>query len=173
MTDLILRAPLAADVSALSALGQSSFVEKFGAMYRPQDLAAFLAETHSPEAVAAEMANAKRRYCVAEIAGTLAGYCKLALPSTLPQHGAAARPVEIKQLYTDPVRTGAGIGASLMDWALAEAKGWGADEVQLSVWQGNAGAQRFYARRGFAQVAEIHFWVGQQRDDEFLFARPL
>ena len=85
----------------------------------------------------------------------------------------ARQTIELKQLYTDPARTGEGIGAALMDWALAEAATRGADEMQLSVWSGNDGAQRFYARYGFAKVADVHFWVGAQRDDEFLFSRLL
>lgn len=45
--------------------------------------------------------------------------------------------------------------------------------MQLSVYSDNPGAQRFYARYGFAKVADIHFMVGNQRDEEFLFAKVL
>lgn len=173
MGELILREATATDVPALATLGRDSFVAKFGHLYRPEDLAAFLDETHSPAAVAAELANPGRRYRLAEIGGALAGYCKLAIPSTLAGHDDAQRPVEIKQLYTAPGMTGRGIGAALMDWALGEARGHGADAVQLSVWSGNADAQRFYARYGFAKVADIHFRVGEQLDEEFLFALKL
>ena len=56
---------------------------------------------------------------------------------------------------------------------MAEAAARGADEVQLSVWSGNHGAQKFYARYGFSKVADITFLVGEQMDEEFLFARML
>ncbi|MBV1690453.1 GNAT family N-acetyltransferase [Novosphingobium sp. G106] len=170
---MILRDATAADIPALSALGSDSFVVKFGDMYRPEDLAAFLDETHSHDALAQELAHAERRYRLAEIDGALAGYCKLAIPSSLAEHHDAARPIEIKQLYTAPDLTGKGIGAALMDWAMAEARAYGADAIQLSVWSGNTDAQRFYARYGFAKVADIEFWVGEQCDEEFLFALNL
>ena len=48
-----------------------------------------------------------------------------------------------------------------------------ADEVQLSVWSGNHGAQRFYARYGFEKIADVTFKVGEQIDDEFLLAKLL
>lgn len=172
-TGLTLRPAIPADIPALCRLGRDSFVAKFGHLYRPEDLAAFLAQTYSPEAIAAELADPARRYCLAETDGRLAGYCKLAIPSTLAPHGTARRPIEIKQLYTDPARTSRGIGAALMDWALAEAHEQGADAIQLSVWSGNAGAQRFYARYGFVKTADIDFWVGSQRDEEFLFTLNL
>ena len=168
--DLVIRAATAADVPALAALGRDSFVAKFGDMYRPADLAAFLAETHSPDAVTAELAHPQRRYRLAEIDGALAGYCKLAIPSSLAEHGEALRPIEIKQLYTAPGMTGKGIGAALMDWAMEQARAADADAIQLSVWSGNADAQRFYARYGFAKVGDITFRVGEQIDEEFLFA---
>lgn len=173
MSDLTLRAATTADIPALSALGRDSFVAKFGAMYRPADLAAFLEEAHSEHAVAAELAHPQRRYRLAEIDGALAGYCKLAVPSSLAGFDTAARPIEIKQLYTAPGLTGKGIGAALIDWALAEAREYGADAVQLSVWSGNADAQRFYARYGFVRVADIEFAVGEQIDHEYLFVLRL
>jgi diamine N-acetyltransferase len=169
MPNLTLRTATAADIPALSALGRNSFVDKFGHLYQAHDLAAFLEETHSPEALARELIDAERRYCLAECEGALAGYCKLAIPSTLARHDKALRPVEIKQLYAAPGMTGRGIGAALMDWAMAEARTWGADAIQLSVWSGNPDAQRFYARYGFAKVADITFRVGEQIDEEFLF----
>lgn len=170
MTDLFLRPATTADIPALSQLGRDSFVVKFGDMYRPEDLAAFLEETHSHDALTGELAHPERRYRLAEIGGTLAGYCKLAIPSTLTEHHDARRPIEIKQLYTAPGMTGKGIGAALMDWAMAEARAYQADAIQLSVWSGNTDAQRFYARYGFAKAADIQFWVGEQCDEEFLFA---
>lgn len=90
-----------------------------------------------------------------------------------PGHARGSNAIELKQLYTDPARTGGGIGASLMDWALGEARAFRADEVQLSVWSENHGAQRFYARYGFTKIADIEFWVGDQCDAEFLFALML
>jgi ribosomal protein S18 acetylase RimI-like enzyme len=178
VTRLTLRPATPQDVPALSALGRDSFVNKFGHLYRPEDLAAFLDGTHSQATVAAELAHPERSYRLAEIDGALAGYCKLGIPSTLAAHvantpHAAARPIEIKQLYTAPGMTGQGIGARLMDWAMDEARAYGADAIQLSVYSGNADAQRFYARYGFAKAADITFPVGEQIDEEFLFALRL
>ena len=166
-----LRPALPADATALAALGRDSFVAKFGAMYRPADLAAFLAQMHADAVVALAIVNPQVRYCLAERDGALAGYCKLELACGWPEHARGDHAIELKQLYTAPGATGGGIGGALMDWALAEADALGADEIQLSVWSGNSDAQRFYRRYGFAHVADTHFWVGEQRDDEFLFAR--
>ncbi len=171
MSELILRTVTPADIPALSRLGIDSFVATFGHMYSAKDLAYFLEEAHSAQALAGELANPARLYCLAEIDGALAGYCKLGLTCGFPDHARGQNVLELKQLYTAAGMTGMGIGKALMDWAMAEFAARGADEVQLSVWSGNDGAQKFYARYGFEKVADITFRVGEQLDDEFLFAR--
>ncbi|MDE2596197.1 MAG: GNAT family N-acetyltransferase [Sphingomonadales bacterium] len=173
MTDLILRPATPADVPALSQLGIDSFVAKFGHMYRPEDLSAFLAEVHSEPAVAGEVADAAKLYCLAERDGRLVAYAKLGLACGWPEHARGTKVIELKQLYTAPDALGGGLGKALMDWAMAEARARGCDEMQLSVWSGNDGAQRFYARYGFERVADITFNVGEQVDEEFLFAAML
>jgi ribosomal protein S18 acetylase RimI-like enzyme len=168
---LILRDAGPNDAPALAQLGRDSFVAKFGSMYRADDLAAFLDSQHTPDVVAKQIADPAFRIAIAERAGALAGYCKLILACGWPSHARGSHPIELKQLYAAPGATGGGIGTALMDWTLAEAAKAGADEIQLSVWSGNEGAQRFYYRHGFTKVADIAFWVGEQRDEEFLFAR--
>lgn len=170
MSETILRPLLAADIPALARLGRESFIAKFGTLYRPEDLAEFLEATHSVPAVAAEFADPKNRYCLAERGGALVGYCKLSLACGWPDHARGARAIEIKQLYTAPEMSGQGLGTALMGWVMDQSREQGADEIQLSVWSENYGAQRFYARYGFVKVADITFRVGEQLDEEFLFS---
>lgn len=171
---MILRAATPDDIPALAALGRDSFVAKFGHLYTRENLGRFLEETFGEAAIASELADDERRYrlAIAED-GALAGYCKIAFRTGFPEHARGARTMELKQLYADPARVGQGIGAALMAWAMAEFRACGADEVHLSVYAENFGAHKFYRRHGFDKVADIAFWVGDHRDDEFLFARML
>lgn len=161
------------DRDALVALGRSSFDAAFGHLYRPEDLAAFLHSAHSPEKVAAHLADRAVAYRLAERGGRLAGYAKLVEGAKFGVATGARRPVALAQLYTDPALTGQGVGARLMDWTFEEARRRRSDAVQLSVWSQNDGALRFYARHGFAKVADIDFMVGSHRDDEYLLERRL
>lgn len=173
VSGLTLRRATAADTAALSRLGTESFVAAFGDMYRPDDLAEFLAQTKSEAAIAAQIADPAGPIQLAERQGRLLGYCKLGLECGWPEFARGTKAMELKQLYMDAAATGLGIGALLMDWAMGECAARGADEVQLSVFSGNHGAQRFYARNGFEKIADVTFRVGQQLDHEFLFARML
>lgn len=168
---MILRDATPEDAPAIAALGREAFCAAFAHLYRAEDLEGFLAQNHAPAKAAAEIADpAMRVHLALGEDGKLLGFCKLVLACGWPEHARAERVIELKQLYTDPAATGRGNGAALMDWALSLARAQAAGEMQLSVWSGNHGAQRFYARYGFEKRADIHFMVGQQRDEEFLFA---
>ncbi|WP_342767838.1 N-acetyltransferase [Aurantiacibacter xanthus] len=171
MSGVTLRPATPDDVESLAKLGRDSFCAAFAHLYRADNLAAFLEQAYAPAVVAGEVRDDLHRHCLAvdPASGALLGYVKIRVPSYYAEYSGATNPMALCQLYTDPARTGMGIGAMLMDWALDEARAGGHDAVQLSVWSENYGAQRFYARYGFAKIADIHFDVGDQRDEEFLF----
>jgi len=170
-----LRPATPADLPALARLGRESFVAAFGHLYRTEDLERFLAEYRTEERFAAQLAEPAVLVQLAEDQGQLLGYCLIERGHGFAERPAPQprRPVFLSQLYCAASATGRGIGAALIAWAIAEARAWGADEIQLSVYSENLGAQRFYRRYGFAKLADIDFWVGNHRDDEFLYGLRL
>ncbi len=170
---MTLRLATSADVPAIADLGRRAFVVKFGSLYSPENLARFLDDSHAEAVVATQIVRPDMHIAVIEQDGAIAAFCKLVKASSLPPHTPALAPAEIKQLYTDPDLIGRGHGAQLMDWALAQARDWGADEMQLSVYADNPQAQKFYRRYGMEKVADIEFWVGDHCDPEFMFAGPV
>ena len=170
-----LRPATEADVPALTELASTSFVAAFGHLYRPEDLAQFLAEYRTPEKYREHLADPPTLVQLAEVDGELAAYCLIVRGELHEEQldPRPERPVFLSQLYCAPGRSGHGLGAALIEWAIAESRAWGADAVQLSVFSENFGAQRFYQRYGFVKVADIDFWVGNHRDDEFLYELKL
>lgn len=170
---MIFRPATPADAPALAKLGADTFVAAFGHLYRPEDLAAFLAEVHDEAAVAAEIAGDECTHRLVEHAGALVAFCKLRHPTKFGEYSDARDPIELGQLYALPGHTGHGIGAKLMDWALEIARAGGHDAVLLSVYAENFGAQRFYQRHGFGKIADITFKVGDHLDPEYLYELKL
>lgn len=170
---MIFRAATTQDAPALAKLGEDTFVAAFGHLYRPEDLAAFLAEVHNPAAVSAEIAGEECTHRLVEVDGSLVAFCKLRYPTKFGEYSDAANPIELGQLYALPGYTGSGIGAQLMDWALDHTRAGGHDAVLLSVYADNFGAQRFYQRYGFGKIADITFKVGDHLDPEFLYELKL
>ena len=170
-----LRRATPADAHALSRLASDSFTAAFGRLYQPQDLQAFLEAHRSPGRFEAELAKPGTFVAVAQDGGVPLGYCLLAFGFGFEERPAPRpeRPAYLSELYCAPGQSGRGIGAALLEWAMAAARAEGADALQLSVFSENFGAQRFYQRYGFRHVADIDFWVGNHRDDEFLYELAL
>ena len=171
------RDAVAGDVNALSYLGRDSFIDAFGHLYSTENLNLFLEQVYSPSAIATDIANPDRIHQIAEADGVMLGYCKLGLSTSYSEYlddshtGRSA--MDLMQLYLAGGQTGSGIGGALMEWALAQGRARGYDDVLLSVWSENFGAQRFYQRYGFTKIADIYFMVGNHRDDEFLYRLAL
>lgn len=170
MGDVILRRAVASDARALTALGQRTFTHTFGHTYRPEDLAAFLAESYSMEWHAELLADPARVTWVAEAGDGLTGFgiagpCKLPVVPLEPAAG------EIQRLYLRDDYQGRGIGTRLLERLLGDLAARGHAPVYVGVWANNDGAQRLYARHGFARVGEYCFPVGAHRDHEFILRR--
>ncbi len=166
-----LREAKAHDAAALAAFAREAFDAAFGTLYRPEDLAAFFAEDRSEERYRAKLARPDTRAALVEEGGRIVAYCLVVRDEQFAEHPEQRpeRPVQLSQLYCAGEATGQGLGAMLLQWAIERAREWNADALTLSVYSENHGAQRFYQRHGFHHVADIGFWVGEKRDDEFLY----
>jgi ribosomal protein S18 acetylase RimI-like enzyme len=173
--DVLLRPATPVDAAALSALASEAFVAAFGHLYRPEDLAHFLEHERSEAVYRAKLADPNVRVELAFVDGALAAYTLVAWGVEFDERlePRPTKPLFLSQLYCAGSMTGRGLGATLMDWVREYAFQNSADAIQLSVFSENFGAQRFYRRYGFAKVADIAFWVGEQRDAEFLYEAAL
>ncbi len=172
---IVLRPASLSDADALVRVGRETFTHAFGHLYAPADLEAFLSEWRSRDRMCEAIERDDVDLTVAEEDGAILGYCTIFFGEGFDErpHPQPERPALLSQLYCLGGATGRGIGAALMDNALATARQHGCDAVQLSVFSENFGAQRFYERYGFIKVADIDFWVGDHRDDEFLYELQL
>lgn len=96
---------------------------------------------------------------VLEEGGSVAGYimCKM-----LKADGAAQEPITtlyVDDLCVDESARGKGIGRQLMDYARDYAREQGCHNLTLHVWEGNPGAQAFYASMGMKKQYTCLEWV--------------
>jgi len=162
----------ARDAVALAELGARTFSDTFLADNDPNDIAAFLAETFSPEKQAAELADAATSYLVAEIDGALVGYAMLQR-GVAPACVEGKAPIEIARLYVARAQLGRGTGEALMTRCVEHARNAGHDVIWLGVWERNARAIRFYERWGFRAVGQHVFVVGKDPQNDLLLSRAL
>jgi ribosomal protein S18 acetylase RimI-like enzyme len=158
------------DAPAVDALFRQGFIDTFGHLYDPKDLAAFF-EAFTREAWRSEIADPDFAFRLAEEDGTLAGFAKIS-SVTLPVEPAGPA-AELRQLYVLKSWHGSGVARTLMDWVLAEAKGRGAEALYLSVFTDNHRARNFYTRCGFEEMGPYIFMVGNHADRDIIMRLKL
>lgn len=98
-------------------------------------------------------------WSAAQLAGTLTmpgSWARLALAGTTATGFSLCRSigpdVELLLIAVDPGQRRLGVGARLLDAALADASARGATDFFLEVREDNAAARRLYASAGFAEI---------------------
>lgn len=160
------------DNKLLAEIGAETFSDSFAADNTPENMAAYLAASFSPEKQGRELADPRARFLIAEAGNEVAGFAHLKFGGA-PAAVASQNPMEIARIYARKPWIGRGIGARLMARCLREAESAGCDVVWLGVWEKNPRAIAFYAKWGFAEVGEHHFQLGDDLQRDLLLAKPV
>jgi len=168
----IIRPAVLGDAALLADLGVRTFRETFEDQVTPTNLQLFLDSAYGEALQQAELADPTRPGLVLELAGRPVGFAQLRLGHQEPCV-TGTRPVELQRIYVLREAQGHRCGAALMAAAMDLARGWGADQIWLGVWEHNAKALAFYARWGFREVGEHHFTIGDQVDRDLVLAKDL
>ncbi len=167
----VIRRATPEDAGVLCLLAERTFVETFGHLYPPEDLAFYLSIAYPVEQQREQLESGDYAAWLLEIDGETVGFA-FAGPCGLPHPEARPEDGELKRLYVLREHQSGGWGGKLF----AEVERWllegGPRVVWIGVWSENQGAQRFYGRHGFAKVGEYDFPVGRVRDREFILRRP-
>lgn len=159
-----------ADAAALAELGRATFVDTFGHLYAPDDLALFLAN-HDIANWSAELTDPDFAVRLGEAGGAPVAYAKLG-PPKLP-FATTDGAIELKQFYVSAAFQGLGTAVEMIDWVIAEARRRGGKDLYLSVFTNNPRARRFYAKHGFVEVGPYAFMVGNHADEDIVMRLAL
>ena len=166
-----IRRASAEDAGRVADIARRNFVETFGHLYPPEDLACYLQGHYLLATERAALQDPRCAVWLLEDGDEAVGHV-FAGPCTLPHPRVAEGDGEIKRLYVLARAHNGGWGTQLMqvamDWLLRE----GPRTLWVGVWSQNFGAQRFYARHGFVRDGGYKFPVGRTLDDEFILRRP-
>jgi len=171
--DWQLRRASSADVERLALVGAATFLETFADILDGSAIVAHCAREHNPEAYARHL----ERGAVAWLAEIMPGGAPVAFAllaeADIPGSAPDGSDLELKRIYALSRMHGGGVGHALMREAVEHASHRGAKRLLLGVYAHNERALAFYARQGFAQIAERKFRVGDQDYDDLVLARAL
>lgn len=169
---IVTRAGRPDDAALLTELGAATFAETFESANTPEDFAAYMAAAFGEEIQRAELEDPDTTVFFAERGGEVVGYVMLREGRT-PSCVAADDALQIARLYARERVLGSGVGAALMQCALAEAAGRGKDAVWLGVWDRNERAIRFYESWGFHRAGTQPFVLGSDLQTDLVMVRRI
>ena len=160
------------DAALLAELGASTFTETFQAANTPEDFKAYMGASFGEEIQRAELEDPDTTVFFAERGGEAVGYVMLR-EGPAPSSVTADDTLQIARLYARQQSLGRGVGAALMQCALAEAAGRGKDAVWLGVWDRNERAIKFYESWGFHRSGTQPFLLGTDLQTDLVMVRRI
>ena len=167
------RSAIGADAVAVAALAVQVFLDTYATDGVRPDLAREAFAAHSVEAFARRLApGSDARVDLAVDGEHVLGFVETATVPIAPLPGLEPG-LELRTLYVQPRFHRRGIGGALLAAADRRARVADAASTWLTVWEGNANARAFYARRGFGDVGETrHVFEGRAFDNRVM-TRPI
>ena len=158
---LIIRVADVADIGELAAIGSRVFWDSYGSSAPDADIASHVVSFFSEEAIAQEIRRDEVCYLKACDGDNIAGLVKMRdgdMPELVAEFGASSAR-EVQQLYVSADYQRRGIGALLLNAAVADTRERNIDGVWLSVWSEADWAVNFYVKYGFRSLGNVSFRI--------------
>jgi ribosomal protein S18 acetylase RimI-like enzyme len=170
--DIIVRYATDDDNILLAKLGARTFNDTFAADNTSENMMSYLAASFSPEKQAAELADPRSVFLIAEADDAVVGFARLkeGHPTVVSM---GAHPIQLVRMYACKDWIGYGVGATLMRACLKEAEKRTCDTAWISVWENNTRAQIFYRKWGFVEAGTQVFQLGDDRQTDLLMKRAV
>jgi len=160
------------DADLLVALGRTLFYEAFSEQTDPQDMENHLQNAFKIEVIRRQLSGDRTFFLLIEIDSKVAGYAYLDAESS-PACVKDPNPIQLVRLYLGQDYYGRNVGNSLMKACLETARSKGFETVWLSSWELNHRANAFYKKWEFEIVGRAKFKVGNDIQNDFIFARRI
>ncbi|MDR0182025.1 GNAT family N-acetyltransferase [Lysobacter arvi] len=171
--EVVIRRAQSGDESALSLVGQATFLETFSGVLDGGAILEHCRKAHSPSYYVQWLDDSHSAVWLASAVPGEApvGYVVVTKPD-LP--GAdPARDLELKRIYLLGRYQGGGLGKRLLGHAVEHAKQVGAARLLLGVYAQNHSAIAFYTKQGFTHFADRQFVVGGTAYDDHVMSLEL
>ncbi len=168
---IFIRHATTGDAALIADLSRQTFYDTFAAQNRPEDMALFLEQQFTRDALMEEVGAPGNTFLLAYDGAEVAGYARLR-EGAAPLGGNVAA-LEIARLYVVKSSIGKGVGKVLMQACINMAKEKGKKMVWLGVWENNERAIAFYTQWGFEKFSEQPFVLGYDVQTDWLMKKDI
>ena len=160
------------DINTLCNFSHKTYNETFAHMNTPSNMKTYLEQSFNISKLWGELSNSNSSFYFLYANGELAGYLKLnEAPSQTDINDMQS--LEIERIYVAKEFQGEGLGNVLMNKAIDIANTRKKLYVWLGVWEKNDRAILFYKKNGFYEVGTHSFFMGEEKQTDFVMRKNL
>lgn len=169
---IIFRQCTGEDLHTLVKISKETFVAAFEKDNDPDDFKAYIQKAFDPQKLASELSDQDTYFYFVEEDGVLLGYFKLNIGRAQTDvHDLDS--MEIERIYVLESHQGKRIGALMLQEIINLAKKMGKSYIWLGVWEHNPKAIRFYQRYHFQKFGEHPYYIGNDKQTDWLLRLDL
>lgn len=160
------------DAVVLRDFAEKTFVDTFGPLNTPENMAAYAQAAFNPQRIVAELADPASEFYFLMDGSDLVGYVKLNEPGAQTDLNTPGT-LEIERIYVRPENQGQGLGRLLIQFGIEQARQRKKKSVWLGVWEKNIKAIGFYQAMGFRKVGTHAFDMGDDHQTDHIMQLDL
>ena len=155
------------DLDRLVEISRVTFVNAFEKHNNPEDFNSYLNAAFNKEKVNAELLNPNSQFYFVYLNKLLVGYFKLNKKEAQTEQF-NANTLELERIYVVKAFQGRQIGKRMLFKTIEMAKAKNVSFLWLGVWEKNSAAIRFYKRYGFIKFNTHHYFIGNDKQTDWL-----
>ena len=160
------------DLDTLVKISKDTFAAAFEKDNNPADFQDYVQKAFSPERLKKELENPNSIFYFVFDDETLVGYFKLNM-GTAQTDVYDENAMELERIYVVQQYQGKNIGTQMLTEILVLGKKPNKAYLWLGVWEHNPKAIRFYQRHGFQKFGEHPYYIGKDKQTDWLLRLDL
>lgn len=168
----MIRACTINDKPALQKLAYQTFDETFRAQNKKENIDNYLKTAFTDEKIERELLNPESFFYFIYFDQQLAGYLKLNIKGSQTE-AYKDDDMEIERIYILKQFQKHGLGKLLYQHALTKAASLSCKRIWLGVWEKNINAIDFYTKMGFEKVDQHAFYMGDEKQIDYIMIKNL
>lgn len=160
------------DVEDLTQISKSTFITAFESVNNPKDFKDYIEFAFNKVKLREELQNTNASFYFVYLNQDLAAYFKLNEFDSQTDIK-APEGLEIERIYVHPDYQGRKIGSAMLQEIKKIAVKNAKEFLWLGVWEHNTGAVRFYERAGFTKFGTHPYYIGTDKQTDWLMRLSL
>ena len=165
--NLVYRKCTLSDLEELRSISIATFIHAFAKDNKPEDFENYLDDAFSSTAMHEQLTNPNSTFYFVYLKQELVGYFKLNIGEA-QNEVFQEETMELERIYVLPEHIGKGIGERVLQHICEMAKLKKTTFLWLGVWERNEAAIRFYERHGFEKFSTHPYYVGKDKQTDWL-----